>query len=697
MRKRLFKTQLLVLYLFIMGAGANAQELEWVQSMGGTGTDESRNMVTDKDGNVYITGRFSNTADFNNRRGIDTLMVAGSSDIYLAKYDAAGKYLWAIKMGGTGADYGQGVAVDTAGNVYITGYFFGKANFNPAGGDTLQAGTGFVDIFVAKYDPAGKYKWAINMGGAQQNYGYGIAVSEAGEVYVTGAFSGKVDFDPGKGPADTAYITAYPGSFISPAYDVFIAKYDSAGKYIWANRVGSNSSADYGYGIAVDKSGNAYVTGYFSKWANFDPGAGTAILEAQGPNANDAFVAKYDKDGKYVWAKGIGSKQDDNGMGITLDKDNNVYVTGYYSDTTAFYDTTSTPGAAVKSDSIVSAGNYDMFLAKYDSAGNYLWSKTLGGKGDEVGYGISIGRGGMVCVTGYFADTAIFGGADTLRAVSGSRDAFIAKFSPDGHYKWAGSLGGSSQSEIGYGISCDQLGNIYATGNYAGAADLGPGPATANFLSRGITDIYLLKLACSDTSSSVLQQKSCGSFTFNGRTYTSSGIYKQILTNSAGCDSTITLRLELSNPEAFINVNGYVLSTTMRFATYQWIKDDTTLPGANDSVLVVTANGRYQVAVTNADGCPDTSAVYTVTNVGIDGRSGVGTQIKVYPNPSSNMIYITSPVAVNVVLTTLDGRNVMRADNAQSLSLKDLSGGVYFLRILDQENKLIKTDKIIKQ
>jgi hypothetical protein len=698
MKKRLFKTQLLVLHMIITCIAANAQELEWVQSMGGTGNDESRSLATDKDGNVYITGTFNNTADFNNRRGIDTFKSYGGTDIYLAKYDAAGNYLWAIQMGGTGFDYGRGVTVDSGGNVYVTGYFNGKAAFNPAGGDTLQGGAGFTDIFIAKYSSTGDYKWAINMGGSMQNYGWGIAVNESGEVYITGAFSGKTDFDPSPAPADTAYIEAFPGNFFSPGLDIFVAKYDSAGRYMWANRMGSEGpGGEYGYGIALDKSGNAYVTGYFANWADFDPGTGIAILETRGTIGNDAFVAKYDKDGKYLWAKGIGSKHDDNGMSIAMDQGDNVYVTGYFSDTAYLYDTTSTPGAAMKSDSVISAGDYDMFLVKYDSAGNYLWSKTLGGKSDEGGYGISIGRGGMVCVTGYFADTAIFGGADTLRAVSGSRDAFIAKFNPDGHYKWAGSLGGSTQSDMGYGISCDQLGNIYAAGNYAGAADLEPGPGTANFMTRGSTDIYLLKLACSDTSSSALQQQGCGSFTFNGQTYTAAGTYKQILTNSAGCDSTITLYLEISNPEAIISVNGFMLSTTMRFVTYQWIKDGTAIDGATDSTYLVTENARYQVAVTNEHGCPDTSAFYTVTNVGIDDKNGIAAQIKIYPNPAGNDIYITSPVAVNAVLTTLEGKHVMRADDVQSLSLRGLSGGVYFLRILDKENKLIKTDKIIKE
>lgn len=696
MKKLLLKTQLLALFLVMTGIAAYAQALEWAQSIGGASIDDVRNMATDKDGNVYITGSIYGTADFNKGGGKDTLKPYGSNDIFLAKYDAAGNYKWAIKMGGTGADYGKGVTVDNKGNVYVTGYFFGKAVFNPGSTDTLRAGAGFNDIYVAKYDANGNYKWAINMGGTMQNYGYGIAVNDSGQIYVTGAFSGKTDFDPSPAVKDTAYLTALPGTFFSPGFDVYLAKYDSTGKYMWAQRMGSSGWGDYGYSIAVDKAGNAYVAGYYGNYADFDPGSASCILISKG--INDGFVAKYDNTGKYIWAKGIGSKADDNALAIALDNTNNVYVTGYFSDTTYFYDTTSqSTGITVKSDSIVSAGNYDMFVTKYDSAGNYIWSTKVGGTKDDVGYGISIGRGNMVCATGYFADTAIVKGGDTLRAGTSNTDALIAKFNSDGKYKWAGALGGN-KTDMGYGVVCDQHGNIYATGNYTDAADLGPGSATASYTAKGSTDIYLLKLACSDTSSFLLPLQECGaSFTLNGNTYTASGTYKQVLTNLAGCDSTLTVQLVLTDPQAMINVNGYTLSTTMRFVTYQWIKDGVVITGATDSSFTVSANGGYQVVVTNEYGCTDTSDVFRVTNVGIDDQHTIASQIKVYPNPASGVMYIMSPVTVSAVLTNLDGRHIMSVANAQSISLQALPAGVYFLRILDADNNLLKVEKVVKK
>ncbi len=617
MKTLLFRIRFFGLFL-LLSMGAGAQELEWVNSIGAEAFDEGKRVITDSEGNSYVTGTFRNTADFNNRRGVDTLRSYGQTDIFLAKYDSSGKYLWSINMGGTGYDYGTGVALDAEGNIYVTGYFFGKATFDPLRRDTLTAGPGFNDIFIAKYNPEGQYKWAINMGGTGQNYGSGIAIASSGEIYITGAFSGKTDFNPSISIADTAFLTAYPGGIFNPnlGLDVFVAKYDTAGRYLWAKRIGSEGNGDYGYDIAVDATGNCYVTGYFAAWADFDPGAAAAILSVKG--INDGFVLKLDKDGQYLWSKGIGSDLDDNGLGIALDDNSNVYVTGYFSNTCYLYDTSSTPGVYSYSDSMLSAGEYDAFIIKYDSAGNYQWNKTIGGAdGDEVGYAIRIGRGSMISVTGFFDKQAISSDGDTVKSPTGTRDVFIGKFHPEGLYNWMGSVGGD-QWDIGYGISTDPAGNLFISGYYTGLADLEPGAGQTSFLSAGSADIFLMKLRCSDTSSGSVQLKECGrEYTFNGVRYTASGVYRQNLTNIAGCDSMLTINLELIILDPAIQADGYTLSTTRSFSSYQWLKAGAVIDGATDSAYVVTENGVYQVIVTDDNGCVDTSALYEVTNVGI--------------------------------------------------------------------------------
>ena len=139
------------------------------------------------------------------------------------------------------------------------------------------------------------------------------------------------------------------------------------------------------------------------------------------------------------------------------------------------------------------------------------------------------------------------------------------------------------------------------------------------------------------------------------------------------------------------------MGTTVRYASYQWLLNGNIIPSATDSTYTVTQNGTYQVIVTDTSGCIDTSDVYTVNNyTGILDVGKIAKAIIVRPNPSADMMYIQSPVKVNVFLTTMDGRVIRHINNARSISLHDLVPGLYLLRITGQDNMLIKVEKIIK-
>lgn len=693
----LFGPLLLILGMTGLSGIAHAQVLDWAVSVGGKAVDDNRSLAVDHHGNIYLAGTFSDTADFNPGSATDVLVPAGRADAFLAKYDPESNYQWAIRMGGSAFDYGKGVAVDAQGNVYVVGYFVMKANFNPAGGDTLHAGMGMQDIFVAKYDRDGNYLWAINMGGTKVNYGMGIAVSPAGNVYVTGYFSGTTDFDPGP---DTARLTAAPGGFFGGDHDAFMAKYDSLGNYIWAYQLGGSGADDVGHGIAVDDQENVYLTGYFGSSSgdfNPDPLVSDYLMRVGSSGfANDAFIAKYDADGGYLWAQSLGSKADDNGLGVAVDQAYNVYFTGYFSDTAIF----DPWGTAV--DTLIAHGefSYDAFVAKYDSSGHYVWSNNIGGAaGDELGHGIAIDRAGNVFVSGYFTDSADVGTVDPLRAAAGSQDAFMVKYNPDGQYMWAGSVGGD-QYDYGYGVACDGSGNTYVTGNYSGTADLDPGTQAADFTSAGSGDVFLLKLICEDTSSSQEAVSTCHeSYLWYDSAYTVSGTYLHIVPNAAGCDSVLILNLTFVEPvRPVITTNAFILGVQGTYATYQWIKDDLPVPGATGDTYQVIANGKYRVAVTNEDGCADTSEVYEVKNYTDIGRSGDwAKQVLIYPNPATDILHVESPVAVRIVLTDIAGRVVRSPGSANYVSLKRLADGLYLLKVYDLQGKALAVEKIIKQ
>ena len=319
--------------LLITVATANAQiNLQWAKNTGGTSSDFSYATTVDATGNVYITGTFYGTADFDPGTGVANLTAIDVlGDIFVAKYDNNGNYMWAKRMGGNGSDMGNSIAVDAAGNVYTTGFFWSTVDFDPGPGVANLTSGGYADIFVSKLDSNGNYVWAKSMAGTgtRDDYGNSITLDASGYLYITGYFENTVDFDPGAGVAN---LTSAGGT------DFFVSKLDNNGNYVWAKNIGGTSN-DEGKSITIDAAGNIYTTGSFIGTVDFDPGSGATTLSSSG--GNNVFVSKLDNNGDYIWAKSFkGTK----GYSIAIDGAGNVYTTGYFSGTGDF-----DPGADRKS------------------------------------------------------------------------------------------------------------------------------------------------------------------------------------------------------------------------------------------------------------------------------------------------------------------------------------------------------------
>jgi hypothetical protein len=238
-------------------------------------------------------------------------------------------------------------------------------------------------------DSGGNFLWAKRAGGTSSDESKGIAVDSSGNAYITGEFQGTAVFG-------ATTLTSAGQS------DTYMAKVDSGGNFLWAKRAGGTNQ-DYVNGIAVDSSGNAYITGHFEGIAEF----GATTLTSAGNN--DTYIAKVDSGGNFLWAKstvGVG--------GIAVDSSGNAYITGSFWNTAVFGATT-----------LTSAGHPDIYIAKVDSGGNFLWAKRAGGYGTDVGAGIAVDSSGNAYVTGLFEDTAVFG-ATTLTSAGGT-DIFIWK------------------------------------------------------------------------------------------------------------------------------------------------------------------------------------------------------------------------------------------------------------------------------
>lgn len=322
----------------------------WAKSFGSPGFDKGVFIAVDGDGNVAITGTFSETVDFDPGAGVANLTATADWDIFILKLDSFGNYLWANRRGGTGREVGDGIAFDNSGNIYASGYFNGTVDFDPGEGVSNITSNGLSDVFISKFDPSGNYLWAKRIGGTSSDYINPIGIDSSGNIFMSGLFKTTVDFDPGAG---TTNLTSAGG------FDIFILKLDSSGNYLWAKGIGGLSD-DQTWSIASDGNGNIVTTGKFAGTADFDPGAGTANLTSAG--RNDIFIQKLDSSGNYLWAKQIGGPGDDSGQPIAFDSSGNVYVSGYFSNTVDF-----DPGAGTSN--FTSNGDYDMFTLKLDSSG----------------------------------------------------------------------------------------------------------------------------------------------------------------------------------------------------------------------------------------------------------------------------------------------------------------------------------------
>ncbi len=667
------------LCLITGGMVSKAQTFNWVKGMGNTGTDYGYSVALDKAGNIYVTGHYSGRVDFNPRSGTDTLKAVAGSDIFLAKYDAGGNYIWARSMGGATSEGGYKVAVDGNGGVYVTGHFTGLVDFDPGTSiDTFRA-IGSTDVFLVKFDTAGNYEWGKAWGNNGSDYGHGVAADEAGNVYVTGYFYNTVHFGPG-----TTTLTAVNGP------DIFLAKFNPDGKWIWAHSMGA-ADYDYGYGVALDGNGHVYMTGLFSMTVDFNPvGSGADTIASAG--TYDIFIAKYDTAGNYIWAKGIGGTGTDFGRDIAVDSAGNAYITGYFAGTADF-----DPGAGM--DTITATGIYDVFIAKYDKDGNHVWANKIDGSATDFGYAIALRGAASVYVTGGFSGTADFDpGPDTAAFTAAGTDIFVAKYDSSGTYVWAKQMGGSG-TDIGYGLVINEYGNAYITGSFQTLADFNPGSGTNDTLrSAGGYEIFVLKLACSDqTLSSEITDTTCDrSYVLNGVTYTRSGTYQQFWRNASGCDSIVMLNLVIapvSKPE--LVVDGFLLSTALSYSAYQWLKDGDTIHGATNNSYLVTENNKYSVVVTNEEGCTDTSDIYEVNNLDVHELQYHG-KFLIYPNPASDKLYISAAFPVNIVICGVDGKQVIQYNGVNEVNITMLPDGVYFARITDKDGVTIHNGRFVK-
>jgi hypothetical protein len=457
----------------------NSQTLffSWADQFGGTGYDLVNNICTDNLGNVYSTGVFRNTVDFDPGSGTTNLTSAGVQDVFVTKVDANGALQWAVRVGGTGIDLGNEVAVDASGYVYVAGSYEGTVDFDPGAGTANLSVQAVTSSFILKLTNQGNYVWARSIGSNQGTSAEGLSVSAPGVVHLGGNFAGIGDLDPGAGT-----VTATTSGNV----DMYLIELDSAGMFSWGVDFGSNG-LDACAAVAEDVNGDIVMTGYFSNTCDFDPGNGTTNLTATGINC---YVTKFTSSGNHSWAKNLGGGGTDGGADITCDFTGNVYTTGYF-DGTGDFD----PGAGTVSFT-AGTGISDAFVSCLDASGNYSWAGQLGGTSVDVGQSIVLDLTGNVYIVGRFSLTADFDpGAGTQSLTSaGVEDVFISKLSSSGAFVSAHKFGASG-NDNGMAIALDASNNVFVAGYFNGTTDVDPQPSAWTLTSLGQDDGYLVKFS----------------------------------------------------------------------------------------------------------------------------------------------------------------------------------------------------------
>jgi len=477
------KTALLICsFLYLISSYAQLPAFQWAKKMGGNSSDYGQAVAVDIFGNVYTTGAFEGSVDFDPGAGTTTLTATGGSQVFITKFDTSGNFVWAKNMGpsaGSLSAYGMSIKLDAANNVYTTGYFQGTADFDPGPGVFNLTTSGFSDdVFISKLDVSGNFVWAKQIGGGSYDGGLSLALDSLGNIYTTGFFEGTADFDPGVGTFNLTPVGSH---------DSFILKLNSSGSFVWAKSIESTGGYNNVWSVVADAIGNVFLTGTFQGTTDFDPNAGTFNFVSAG--SDDLFISKLDSSGTLVWAKQIGGSLSEWGASIIIDPFNDLYISGRFSGAVDF-----NPGFGVFG--LTSFGGEDIFIAKLDTSGNFIWAKNMGGAFNDGSQSITTDLAGNVYCTGRFENTADFdpnSGVANITAV-GFQDIFILGLDSGGNYLWAKNIGGTAYN-AGNSIALDLLNNIYTTGYFSGTNDFNTDAGVYNLASTtGSYDIFVHKM-----------------------------------------------------------------------------------------------------------------------------------------------------------------------------------------------------------
>lgn len=681
----------------------------WAVNFGaGSATVNATSIDTDPSGNIYTTGTYNQTIDFDPGAGIANLTAPGNGDVFIMKMNSAGNLLWVKSTTGnvnTGfANIGAAVEVDFSGNVLITGKYYGVCDFDPGiGVSSLSSGS--PAGFVLKLDNSGNFVWAKGLGLAGYScFGTALTTDSSGNVYSTGSFSGFVDFDPG------------PALYLLNGFGAnsYIWKLDSNGNFVFAKNVNTLYNSEKFTAICLNNDGDLYLTGGFEDKVDFDPGIGVFSLTSISSGYTNIFILKLDNNGEFRNAKVFKSPGRGLGYSLTIDQTGNIYTSGevgipytnfdpdggvynLYTGIQAIYMSKLKLCETHDTLNIHACNFYNLLGQMIITTDSIILKSYLSSYGCDsiVVYSIHIHHVSNTNISYNACDSISLGGQWYTASVTDTLN-YINQGGCDSNIIANITINHSSSNQINVsGCSPFVLnGQTYtSTGTYT--------QTLVN--STGCDSVLTVNLNISGNASfDTLSFTNCDSVSINNVTYDSSGSYTQLYSNAAGCDSVLTLNVTIHSVQATASQSGSMLSANTAGASYQWLwcNPYQIIAGATNPSYNALSNGDYAVVVTQ-NGCSDTSVCLNVTGIGINNYPKSPT-IQIYPNPVTEKLYIESEdIFQNAKIRLLDitGRVVMEftpgAKNKTEIDISTLVSGIYFVNISNQESNFSR--KIIKR
>jgi uncharacterized protein (AIM24 family) len=386
-------------------------------------------------------------------------------------------FSWAKQIEGTNIKEASSICHHD-GNVYVSGIFQGDIDLDPGTGTDIHTSNGDFDVFIQKLDSDGSLIWGKTFGGTQIEANYTIATDLFGNVYVGGHFDGTVDFDPNAGVANEVAISSN---------DTYLLKLDSSGNFIWVKTF----EGGYLYSIAVDNDLSVYLTGDYGGTFDANPDAGVYILDSDSSGGSQSFfITKLNGIGDFVWANTPNYLYTNSSGGSSIALDNNgfLYTTGHFQDSVDFDPSSGTYFLGA-------VGTRGSFIQKMDTAGNFIWAKSIVSDLNNHAFGIdiAIGNNGNVYTLGVFMGTADFNpgiSVDNLINLDGGFDYYIQALDNNGDFLWAKSI---NLDNVSYGgsIEVDDEDNVYIHGEFYDGQDLDPGTGIYN-LYVNTMNVYAL-------------------------------------------------------------------------------------------------------------------------------------------------------------------------------------------------------------